>query len=439
MEIYDEDTGLIRSHRVDPAARIYYENGEKAKRKARGTKWFFASGRDTGYWTRVILSFAHVGGGECEDEAAIAVRQFRMLKDALPDCMGVVYDGAFRGVHRDALARTGLLAINKQRGSVAPVFYERVSPCRRGHELWCDQGRIAESIRIDDGTRILEPLPIIKLEHRAGATKSRCYHLLKIPCRHGDHDYRVSVGITTTPADRSLRSTDTGQRLKSDTERGFHRAEYLQQIPEASLTHQLLYPYRADSESVHSQFDQSLWNRRMIAYGVERQKIFVLASPSPRTPPATRSTSKPAATPSKSSASPDVPQPNDGRTRPRVRPSTHLHLGGGKRTERMPGPSLLAPAARPCLRAHHLSPSEPPGRGHAFGSDPRPRQSMRPLPARSARLSAVSRLPGVCRETCPRGHLHPDVCTSPDQHVCRDGARDPSGVSDKVRDKPPPS
>ncbi|MFE3631373.1 hypothetical protein [Streptomyces goshikiensis] len=34
--------------------------------------------------------------------------------------------------------------------------------------------------------------------------------------------------------------------------------------------HQLLYPYRADSGSVHSQFDQSLWNRCMIAYGVER-------------------------------------------------------------------------------------------------------------------------------------------------------------------------
>ncbi|MFD6986554.1 hypothetical protein ACFWAX_38680, partial [Streptomyces sp. NPDC059956] len=218
----------------------------------------------------------HVAGGEYEDEAAIAVRQFRMLKDALPHCMGVVYDGAFRGVHRDALARTGLLAINKQHGSVAPVFYERISPCRSGHELWCDQGRIAESIRIDDGTRILEPLPITKLEHRAGASKSRWYHVLKIPCRHGDHDYRVPVGITTTPADRTLRSADTGKRIKSDSERGFHRAEYLQQIPEASLTHQLLYPYRADSESVHSQFDQSLWNRRMIAYGVDRQKIFVL-------------------------------------------------------------------------------------------------------------------------------------------------------------------
>ncbi|MET9886267.1 transposase domain-containing protein [Streptomyces sp. NPDC006430] len=47
-------------------------------------------------------------------------------------------------------------------------------------------------------------------------------------------------------------------------------------LPQDTLAHQLAYPYRADSESVHSQFDLSLWNRRMIAYGVERQKAFVL-------------------------------------------------------------------------------------------------------------------------------------------------------------------
>ncbi|RPF34189.1 hypothetical protein EDD92_4132 [Streptomyces sp. TLI_185] len=35
------------------------------------------------------------------------------------------------------------------------------------------------------------PVPIIRLEHRAGPTNSRWYHLLKIPRRHGDHDYRV--------------------------------------------------------------------------------------------------------------------------------------------------------------------------------------------------------------------------------------------------------
>ncbi|MEU9034632.1 hypothetical protein AB0D45_06915 [Streptomyces sp. NPDC048352] len=271
-----DDSGKARSHRVDPAARTYYENGEKQKRQVRGSKWFFASGRSDGYWNRVILSFAHVAGGEYEDEAAVAVRQFVLLKDVLPDCMGIVYDGALRGVHRDTLARYGLLAINKQHGSVKPVFYEHLKVCRSGHELWCSDGRIAESVSLDDGTRILAPVPISKLEHRLGISKSRWYHVLRVPCRYGDHTYRVPVGITTTPDDRVLRAIGTGKRVKSDSERGFHRAELLQQIPQSTLAHQRVYPYRADSESVHAQFDQSLWNRRMVAYGIERQKIFVL-------------------------------------------------------------------------------------------------------------------------------------------------------------------
>ena len=284
VEIADEDTGLIRNHRVDPAARIYYENGEKEKRRVRGTKWFFASGRDTGYWT-VSSSFAHVAGGEYRRrsghrrtpvphaEGRTAPLHGRRLRPrSLPRCpprrprpdSPIGHQQAAR-IRRPRLLRTHQPLPKRPRALVRPRPHRREHPHRRRHPH-------------------PRTPPHHQLEHRAGA-KSRWYHVLKIPCRHGDHDYRVPVGITTTPADRSLRSADTGKRIKSDSERGFHRAEYLQQIPEASLTHQLLYPYRADSESVHSQFDQSLWNRRMIAYGVDRQKIFVSASPSPRTPP----------------------------------------------------------------------------------------------------------------------------------------------------------
>ncbi|MFF4927204.1 hypothetical protein ACFY4B_42160 [Kitasatospora sp. NPDC001261] len=273
----DPATGRLLRHRVDPAARLYYENGETRPRPARGTKWFFASGRDDGYWRRVILTYAHVAGGAYEDEAAVAVRSFTTLATRLPGCMGVVYDGALRGVHRDTLARAGLLAINKQHGSVRPMAYEllRFGACR--HDLWCDQGRIAERLLLDDGTSVLRPVPVTRLEHRPGRTRSRWYHLLDIPCRRGNHPHRVPVAITTTPADRAVRDTVTGRRARSDTERGFHRAEHLQQIPEPTLAHQHLYPWRADSESVHNQFDQSLWNQRMISYGLDRQKVFVLA------------------------------------------------------------------------------------------------------------------------------------------------------------------
>ncbi|MFF3381337.1 hypothetical protein ACFYXF_51365 [Streptomyces sp. NPDC002680] len=272
----DPVTGEIREHRVDPAARLYFENGEKEKTPARGTKWFFASARDDGYWRRVILSVRHVAGGDYEDEAAVAVRAFTQLSRILPGCMGVAYDGAFRGVHRDALARLGLLVINLQHGSAVPRAYELLRPGRCRHDLWCANGRIAERVLLDDGTSTLLPVPITRLEHRKGVTKSRWYHLLHIPCRHGAHAHRVPVGITTTPDDRTGIHPDTGRRIKSDAERGFHRAEHLQQIPEGTLAHQQLYPYRSDAESVHSQFDRSLWNERMISYGLERQKVFAL-------------------------------------------------------------------------------------------------------------------------------------------------------------------
>ncbi|MBR8642152.1 hypothetical protein KEF29_29585 [Streptomyces tuirus] len=121
--------------------------------------------------------------------------------------------------------------INKQHGSVKPRAYELLRPGRCRHDLWCDQGRIAERILLDDGTSHLLPVPVIRLEHRGGVTKSRWYHLLRIDCRYGPHTHRVPVGITTTPADRALYDRTTGKRIPSDTERDFHRAEYLQQIP----------------------------------------------------------------------------------------------------------------------------------------------------------------------------------------------------------------
>ncbi|MEL5959469.1 hypothetical protein AADR41_32750 [Streptomyces sp. CLV115] len=272
----DTATGRVLSHRIDPAARVYYENGEKAKRAARGTKWFFASGREDGYWRRVILAFCHVAGGAYEDEAAVAVRTFTHLSSHLPGCMGVLYDGAFRGTHRDALARQGLLVINKQHGSTAPRAYELLRYGRCRHVLWCQDGRIAERIGLDDGTSHLVPVPVTRLEPRHGPAKSRWYHLLRIPCRHGAHTHRVPVAITTTPADRTGTDRATGKPRPSDSEREFHRAEHLQQIPQDTRAHQLLYPYRSDAESLHNQLDQSLWNRRMISYGLARQKVYVL-------------------------------------------------------------------------------------------------------------------------------------------------------------------
>ncbi|MFE7622549.1 hypothetical protein [Streptomyces sp. NPDC057509] len=173
-----------------------------------------------------------------------------------------------RGRHRDVIAREGGLVSNKQHQANEPQFYESLRPGRCTHELWAADGRIAEKVHFADGTTELIPVPIRKLDRR-GTRTFRWYHLLDIPCRHGAHSHRVAVGTTSRAGERP-----TGH---SDQERGFHRAEHLQQIPEYTRAHQLIYPYHSDAESGHSHLDASLWNGRLISYGIPSQKLFALA------------------------------------------------------------------------------------------------------------------------------------------------------------------
>ncbi|WP_129766908.1 hypothetical protein [Streptomyces sp. L-9-10] len=64
---------------------------------------------------------------------------------------------------------------------------------------------------------------------------------------------------------------------ESDEERDFYRAEHLQQIPEFTRTHQLVYPYRSNADADHSQqLDASLRNGRLIFYGVEAQQLLTV-------------------------------------------------------------------------------------------------------------------------------------------------------------------
>ncbi|WP_151478320.1 hypothetical protein [Streptomyces albicerus] len=261
----DMTTGEIRYHRVDPASVPQTEGGGT---EVYGPKYvFFSARKDENYLSRVFLDSRYVPHLHPGGEAAVAVEGVIDIMSAAPGCMGVLYDGAFRGIHRDAIARYGGLVINKQHKGNEPQFYESLRPGRCIHELWAADGRIAEKVHFADGTAELVPVPIKRLERR-GIQTFRWYHLLAIPCRHGVHEHRVAVGTTSRKGERP-----PGE---SDEERGFHRAEHLQQIPELTRTHQLVYPYRSDAESGHSQLDASLWNGRLISYGVEAQQLLTL-------------------------------------------------------------------------------------------------------------------------------------------------------------------
>lgn len=265
-ETVDPKTGLLRRHRIDSAAADHVEGGE-ANNHVRGTKFVLMSARSTGFWRRVLLDVRHVPHGYPGGEAAVAVMAACALMERADGCMGLVYDGALRGTHRNTIARKGGLVINRQHDGTIPRPLDQFRGQRCLHELWAAGGRVVERVHLVDGTSQLLPLPICDIQRR-GKVTFRWYHVLNIPCRYGVHEHRIPVGVTTA----------TGERKpgESDEERGFHRAEHLQQIPQGTAVHEETYHHRSDAESTNAQLDASMWNRRMIAFGVEAQMIVML-------------------------------------------------------------------------------------------------------------------------------------------------------------------
>ena len=108
----DLKTGEIRNHRVDPAFVPQREGGGT---EVYGPKYvFFSARRGSDYLTRVFLDCRYAPHLHPGGEAAGGVSGALAIMAAAPGCMGLLYDGAMRGVHRDAIARHGGLVINKQ-------------------------------------------------------------------------------------------------------------------------------------------------------------------------------------------------------------------------------------------------------------------------------------------------------------------------------------
>lgn len=202
----DAATGEIRRHRVDPASSWQKEGGadrigndtERAtpagtaadpdarenKGEAAmvlGTKFVVFSTRHRGYFRRVFLRYAHVPHDHPGGEAAVALDLACSILDAAEGCMGVLYDGALRGMHRDVIARRGRLLINKQHKGAGPRYIRTLDFGRCRHELWSNSGRVHERAFLDDGTSTLIPLSVGKLERRTSTHTHRWYHLLTVP------------------------------------------------------------------------------------------------------------------------------------------------------------------------------------------------------------------------------------------------------------------
>ncbi len=142
--------------------------------------WYHKATRHRGYFRRGFLNHAHVPHDQGGGEAAVALDLACSILDAADGCMGVLYDGAFRGMHRDVIARRGRLLINKQHKDTKPRYIRTLSYRRCRHEVWSSGGRVHERAYHGNGTSTLVPLPVRKLERRASAHAHRWYHLLTI-------------------------------------------------------------------------------------------------------------------------------------------------------------------------------------------------------------------------------------------------------------------
>lgn len=96
---------------------------------------------------------------------------------------GVCYDGAFRGKHRNALMKRGLVVVTPRHPGATARAHHLVKdcPCGRAHDLWTKDGAVClRTINIEGG-EVIEPLEIAKVERRERAKTHSWYLLLRLP------------------------------------------------------------------------------------------------------------------------------------------------------------------------------------------------------------------------------------------------------------------
>ena len=265
----DPRTGEIRLLRAETDAALHVTgSGEPAW----GTKHVMVAVRNDQIHGRMILSVASVP--DVGGEAAVALGCVGRLAPLLPGALGMIYDGAFRGVHLVELLRErGLLPIvpvtaaSGGRHAKKPRVERTVlvGPGTIRHDngttddciLYAEAGALCLGELEATGEVTLVPLERAKLEPRRNLDGSwRWYGHYAVPDDAGGGTIRVR-----------LDTTDEDRRRK------FNRAEHLRPIPPSDPDYQRLYPRRSDAESINRALDDSSWLGRAHSAGRDRQLL----------------------------------------------------------------------------------------------------------------------------------------------------------------------
>ncbi|MDW4903941.1 hypothetical protein RB628_00925 [Streptomyces sp. ADMS] len=261
---FDEKTGNRKRHRVDPDATIQLEGGD---REIYGNKIVSFSVRDEcSPHSRIILNVdtarhqSEVLDPDRKEEARVALRLAMEIRARTPGNHTVVYDKAWRGVHRSPLIRAGLLIFTRQYDGLKPQPLKkyRYESTECVHDVYAAEGRACERLISVEGKTLYNPIPVREVEYREGE-ESRFYHILEMPCRKGPHVERIPV--YETREDRVLDPRTKRMR--------FNRTEHLRIIPPVTEAGERLIGFRQDSESSFSTLDETHRLRRIPAYGAD--------------------------------------------------------------------------------------------------------------------------------------------------------------------------
>jgi hypothetical protein len=262
-------TPLYKAKRGDSKVDKSTGGGEPAF----GNKFVMMAVRGEGVHERLILTVDHVPdhGGE----ARVAVEAVERLSDVLPGAQGVIYDGAFRGVHNERVLERGLIPI----GPVAAAAGGRTSgqprvekerPYGPAHVLRRD-GTTRESVQVHlrqgqpglvELNENAEPIftELVRLStkrrYRVKEKTYRWYNEYEVPASHGGGTLMLRLDATA-----------------DDAARKFNRAENLRPFPPSDPDYQRLYPRRADAESINRFLDDTCWLGRAHSVGWRGQLL----------------------------------------------------------------------------------------------------------------------------------------------------------------------
>ena len=263
----DHSTGeILGERRSDPDAHLHITgSGEMAY----GNKFVLLNCRLPAPHARVILdvsSVPDIGG-----EAAVAVTSLRDVAPLLPGAQGILYDGAFRGVHMQVvLNELGVLPVvpvtakaggrrkRKPREEHVIPIEARVVATPKGAEtvqFLARAGAIGVGELDETGEVVFRRLERVSVKRRQNRTGGyRFYVEYRLPPEMGGGLVRLRIDTTTDDAARKL-----------------NRSEYVRGIPVDDPDYERLYPRRSDAESINRALDDTLWLRRAHPKGRLRQ------------------------------------------------------------------------------------------------------------------------------------------------------------------------